>query len=473
MEMKVVILRSLEMSFVSNLMEIKLKDNRRYYLNLSEDDNTRHIISKKAFKILEKLPNPLTTSNLEGVEFIEQKQDREFETLILKRVTKNGETYLQTGNMVGEFYFKVTEKIMHKISIGLRFENGDSNDLLEYLLNYANALYPDKVDFGTIDEKKSTTNSIIKILLSNMFTHSISKAHIMGLPTMYQEIYEKDYNIRGRIDINRLISEELPFKGKTPYVKNEHVVVQSIGAVLLKAIDIIQANVNNTLPNLSQIKGSIRQAGVSRTINNNIIKEALNHKILNHPSFYEYKNTLYLASLIIKGFKKQNPADMHSIFYGYLVDISKIWENFLIKLLERNISDKWKILPEPPLKLFKNRPDNSNFANIMYPDIVLLNEEEKKVMVFDAKFKSSTWFNREDFYKTATYISYYQNQGYGVVLSGQIYPDKDNKKINENLGFLGSDADFRLFGIKVDEIKVSVKENNFISLIKEKMENSR
>ena len=151
---------------------------------------------------------------------------------------------------------------------------------------------------------------------------------------------------------------------------------------------------------------------------------------------------------------------MHSIFYGYLVDISKIWENFLIKLLERNISDKWKILPEPPLKLFKNRPDNSNFANIMYPDIVLLNEEEKKVMVFDAKFKSSTWFNREDFYKTATYISYYQNQGYGVVLSGQIYPDKDNKKINENLGFLGSDADFRLFGIKVDEIKQHLSQKN-------------
>ncbi len=449
-------------------MKIKLRDNRRYYLN-QFDDGKRYIITEKEFKILSSLPNPLTTNNLDGVEFIEQYQDRENETLILKKVTKNGETYLQTGNMIGEFFFKETTSKVHQISIGLRFEEGSSNNLLEYLLNYANAIYPDKVEFGTKAEKKSKSNSIVKILLSNMFSHSLSKAHVMGLPTMYQEIYEKDYNIRGRIDINRFISQELPFKGKTPYIRNERLIIESIGAILLKAIDIIQYSVNNTFPNLSQIKGSIRQSRVGNSINNRVIKEALNHSILKHPSFYEYRNTLYLANLIIKGFKAPKPTEMKGVFYGYLVDISKIWENFLIKLLEKNISSEWEIFPEPPLKLFKNKPNIFELTNIMFPDIVLINETKKKVMVFDAKFKSSQWFNREDFYKTATYITHYQKQGYKVVLGGQIYPDTNSDKINENIGFLDSDSDFRFFGIDLKKINNSkdLKSlgNEFIKII--------
>jgi 5-methylcytosine-specific restriction endonuclease McrBC regulatory subunit McrC len=448
-------------------MDIKLKDNRRYYLTQSDDDN------KNKFDILVKLlnsQNPLTTANLDGVEFVEQKS-KESETLVLKKVTKNGETYLQTGNMIGEFYFKASPKTVHKISIGLRFDKDDSSDMLEYLLNYSNAIYPDKVDFGTKDDKKNKTNSIIKILLSNMFTHSISKANVMGLPTIYQEMYEKDYNLRGRIDINRLISEELPFKGKTPYIRNERRVVESIGAVLLQAIEIIQHSIYSNLPNLSQIKSSIKQAGVKNILNARTIKEALTHKVLNHPSFYEYKNTLYLANLIIKGFKVPNPSEMQGLFYGYLVDVSKIWENFLVKLLEQNISEQWKVLPEPELKLFKNKPNLFELINKMYPDIVLLNEDTKKAMVFDAKFKSSQWFNREDFYKTATYISYYKNRGYEVVLSGQIYPDEDADRINDYLGFLDSDVDFRFFGIDLKEF-VNLNNKNgieFIKIIKNKI----
>ena len=147
-------------------MDIKLKDNRRYYL-IQSDDNDRFIIDENKFDILVKLlnsQNPLTTANLDGVEFVEQKS-KESETLVLKKVAKNGETYLQTGNMIGEFYFKASPKTVYKISIGLRFDKDDSSDMLEYLLNYANAIYPDKVDFGTKDTKKTKTNSIIKILL--------------------------------------------------------------------------------------------------------------------------------------------------------------------------------------------------------------------------------------------------------------------------------------------------------------------
>jgi len=435
------------------MAQINLNDNTRYYLECTDgiQEYEKKCLKDADFKILEKFPNPLTTSNLEGVEVISKKNSDENENLIFKIVTKNGEKYLQTGNMIGEFYFKLTEKTIHTITIGLRFDKDGSTNILEYLLNYANAIYPNRVDFSTKeDDKKKKSNNIIKILLSNLFTHSLSKAFVMGLPTEYQDILENDYSVRGRIDLNRLISQELPFKGKTPCVRHERVVVNSIAIVLLKAINIIQHQVDVDFPNLSKVKSTLKQSNISNIISVNDIREALNHRVLQHPSFYEYKNTIYLATLILKGFKTPKIDEIRGLYYGYLVDISKIWENYLVKLIGQHINTPWEVESEPELKLFKNRPDFKNtFANVMRPDIVVKNEALKKIMVFDAKFKQSQYFNREDYYKTVSYVSYYQNRGWTVILSGQIYPDINLKETNENVGFLDSEVDFGFFGINL------------------------
>lgn len=447
-------------------MQINLTDNTRYYVNTSSSEvydykykrssyyyqngDTKKYIKDSIYSALKRLPfNPIHTDNLDGVNFINKKENGD--NLVLEIVNKNGEVYLQTENMVGEFHFKAGKSLI-SINIGLRFDKSDDNRFFEYLLNYAGAIYPHKVSFGTNNSTKKKSNDISKILLSNLFTHSISKAFVMGLPTIYQEINETDYNLRGKIDINKMISQELPFKGKSPYVRNERLVVSSIAIMLLKAIDKIQNKVATNFPNLSHIKSAIKQLNIPSVINTQIIKEAMNHKVLNHPSFNEYRNTLYLANLILKGFNTPKIDDINGVFYGYLVDISKIWENFLVKFIQQNIGDEWTILVEPELRLFQkekaplflNRP-----KNVMLPDIVILHENEKRIMVFDAKFKSSQYFSREDYYKTATYITYYKNKGFEVVLSGQIYPDKQLSEINKNIGFLDSDIDFRFFGINL------------------------
>jgi 5-methylcytosine-specific restriction endonuclease McrBC regulatory subunit McrC len=446
------------------MAQFNLTDNTRYYLDHEEEDQekSKKYLSGKSFGILEKLPNPLTTSNLEGVEVISQKNSDENENLIFKIVTKNGQKYLQTGNMIGEFYYKHTENTIHTITIGLRFDKDGSTNILEYLLNYANEIYPSRVDFSTKDQdNKKKSNNIIKILLSNLFTHSLSKAFVMGLPTEYRDILEHDYNVRGRIDLNRLVSKELPFKGKTPTVRHERVIVNSIAIVLLKVINIIQNQVDVDFPNLSKVKSTLKQSNISNIISVNHIREALNHRVLQHPSFYEYKNTMFLATLMLKGFKTPKIAEMRGLYYGYLVDISKIWENYLVKLIGQHISAPWAVEPEPELKLFETRPNFLNYyANVMRPDIVVENEAQKKIMVFDAKFKQSQYFNREDYYKTASYVSYYQNHGWTVILCGQIYPDINLNEINKNVGFLDSGVDFSFFGI--DLTGTDFLENAFI-----------
>jgi 5-methylcytosine-specific restriction endonuclease McrBC regulatory subunit McrC len=446
-------------------------------MNINLVDNTTYTDNIQGLSILEKLPaNPLTTKDLESVEFLKNTEDRESETFILKIETINGKKVLQTGNMIGEFYFKTYKTkdkiaVLHKISIGLRFDKDSSNDLLEYLLNYTNALYPNEIKFGNSNKKpKTRSNSIVELLLSNLFVYSISKANVMGLPKVYVEMEEKDYSVRGRINLQHLISQEIPFKGKTPYIRNVRVVVTSIGSVLLKTITIVLSKIKS-FSTLIEIRNDLLLENITSHLSVKILHEALNHQVLKHPAFLEYKNTLYLASLILKGFKKPEPDQVEGLFYGYLVDTSKLWENFIVRLLEQHISDEWKIMQEPKLKLFKNRPDNIfGLSNYMLPDIVMINEDKKQIMIFDAKFKNSKWFNREDFYKTTTYISYYQNHNnnYKVITSGQIYPDKNLNDINQNLGFLDSDTDFRLFGIDiVNEVINKNSKIQFIDIIKE------
>lgn len=485
------------------VININLVDNRRYYLEDNKVDSACEecYLPSKEFNLIveyvENKSNPLTLKDFDNIQLLNNSKEN---MDILKVVVKDKLKYIQTGNMVGKFYFKTYNRnkkaALHSINIGLRFDNPTETTKLEFLLDYANSIYSESINIGSNDFKSKRSNKIIEVLLTKMFINSVSKAIVMGLPTVYQEEADNSYNFKGRIDVNQFISKEIPFKGKMPHIKNEKVVVRSIASVMLKAIDIIYFNkiedINSQfktqrkkdknkktirkemakLSGLLKIRNTINQSCKPQVLTKQVINEALTHDILKHPSFYEYKNTVYFASLILNGFKEVKLNNIKGESFGYLVDISKIWENFLIKLIEQNISEKWEVLPEPELKLFGNRPNLFELTNLMYPDIVLLNESEKKVMVFDAKFKSSLWFNREDFYKTATYISYYQNhtEKYNVVLCGQIYPDIYADKINENLGFLDSDTDFRVLGIDIiKEIKSkNLHSCKFIQVLKGK-----
>ncbi len=459
------------------MADIVLTDNTRYFVNSEITDDKIHLIDnikfigKKLLTVIKSIPhNPLTTNNIDGVEFLEKDDGRKSDTLILKVVTKNGETYVQTGNMIGEFYCKKTPKQILKITIALRFDDAKDkpNKILEYLLNYANEIYPNEIDLNS-NENSKKSNKIVELLLTKMFTNSLAKANVMGFPTMYQEIYEKDYNVRGSIDIQRLISQELPFKGKTPYVKNERVIIESIGSVLLAAISILQDNTGNSYPILSKLRSELKQSGINNIINHKILNDAIHHRALDNPLYSEYKTSLYIASMILKGFKTPKPDKMQGLFYGYLVDISKIWENYLVKFFESSFSEEWEVKSEVILNLFSNCPNFTNMKNEMRPDIVLYHKTDtKKVMVFDAKFKSSKWFNREDFYKTVAYVSHYQNNGYEVVLSGQIYPDIDLNEINKNIGLLDTNIDFRFFGIDLFHDKITDGTNAFIKILQEK-----
>jgi len=467
-----------------------LVDNSRYVIDgdISGFKKIKIEYFKKLVKYLKSINNILTTKDSQYIQILNQHRGQEDkDNFILRyyqeKVDGKYVDCIQTGNFIGKLYL-LDGKQPLEVDIGIRFEKEGATGVLEFLLDYTHSLYAKSIDFNY---KKNTkkTNDIVKMLLSKLFLQSLSKAFVMGLPKVYKKIYDTNYSPKGKIDLVNLIAKELPFKGKTPHIKNEKVVVESIAILLLKSIDILLHDVysiskgkkeeklskpyQKEISALSKIKSEIKQSINQKYLDKSTIRKALTHQVLKHPIYSEYKKTLFYANLILNGFKEPNISDTTGQVYGYVTDVSVLWENFLVKLLEQNIDDKWEVKAEPKLKLFKEIPSfKNNYNNSMFPDIVLKHKTEKKVMVFDAKFKRTQRFNREDFYKTATYISYYQSRGYEIVLCGQIYPDIELEQINKNLYYFESEIDFRFFGLKLEEF---VKDDVYRKKVNEAIQN--
>jgi 5-methylcytosine-specific restriction endonuclease McrBC regulatory subunit McrC len=471
-----------------------LEDNSFYCLDNKIDGFKT--ITKTLFEdligFLKNNNNLLNTKGSEYIQVLNQHRGQENrDTFILryfqeKDKNNNYVDCIQTGNFVGKIYLPGKIPVL-EVNIGVRFDEENSTNVLEFLLDYTHSLYAKSIKYAEQNSQKKT-NDIIKVLISKLFVQSLSKAFIMGLPKTYKEIYDNSYSPKGRIDLINLISHELPFKGKTPHIKNERVVVESIALVLLKAIDVLiydiygiskTASKNkktieknpyaNEIATLSKIKSAIQQSITIQFLSKEIIYQALKHQVLNNPIYSEYKVALFYANLILNGLKEPKVGKNTTEIYGYVTDVSVLWENFLAKLIKDNLSEDWIVDIEPKLKLVAINPGFYNFTNTMYPDLIVRNEVQKKVMVFDAKFKRSNGvFDRDDFYKTVSYITYYQNSGYEVILSGQIYPDTKLKKINENVKLFESNTDFRFFGVDLKKFIKSDEECRFISIIKDK-----
>ena len=139
-------------------------------------------------------------------------------------------------------------------------------------------------------------------------------------------------------------------------------------------------------------------------------------KVLNNPMFAHFRQTLEYAEIILKDLDLKSQKEAKHETYGYLFDISQLFEIYLEKLLAQGLND-WKVYSQEKIKLYQERFYGRN----IYPDIVLKNNE--KVIVLDAKFKKMTMnsqdLDRSDFHQIHTYMQYY---GENLLFGGLIYP---------------------------------------------------
>ncbi|MCB0471981.1 MAG: hypothetical protein KDC56_02860, partial [Flavobacteriaceae bacterium] len=163
------------------------------------------------------------------------KNDRE---QIVIEIIKGEKTFkAKTGNFIGTIYHN-----KQIIDITCRF--GDY--FLQHMLNYANDIYVLDQSFNA--EKKDEQHSQFQYILAHLFVQKLEKAaSVLGFPKAYREQIHRGYDIKGQIDIQHLITHNIPIRKPLQSKFRDQVAVQEVIDVLFKATKIISKKFNRLL----------------------------------------------------------------------------------------------------------------------------------------------------------------------------------------------------------------------------------
>lgn len=355
------------------------------------------------------------------------------EQLILKLYKKqNNETnevehIVQTGLFAGVVYHNGCE-----FSINCAY----GKPFLQRMLNFLNDVY---VDTKEVKADKNTKTNPFQHILAHLFIHALERSAALGLPQVYQQKTQRSQKVRGSVDINAYLRQDMPFQGKLTTKYKEQGYVQEIIDVLYLACDTLKKTFGiKYLYPILNLYQMLKAQYSGRFVNQAVIDCAKNHRALHNPMFRGFKRILEFAEIILNDWDLQNKDSSDKQTYGYLFDISQLFEVYLEKLLSHHFSD-WSVSGQQQLTLYPNQ----FYKRSMYPDIVLKHLESEKVIVLDAKFKKMRLryqdLNRSDFYQIHTYMQYY---GANLLFGGLVYP----LSVEHNLQATYSDSSFDNLG---------------------------
>ena len=455
-------------------MKFTAPNNHNFY----EESPLREVDLKSAFGARKTLVQKelfssvfeLTTksSSLEQLELFKFKPERnrldDEEQLILKLFAKedrnSSKKYIvQTGLFAGVVYHNNCQ-----FNITTRYGKA----FLNRMLNYVNDIYVDNQD--TSAEESDDTNEFQNII-AYLFIQSLERASVLGLPKTYQTLSQHGHKVRGKIDINAYLKNNIPFTGKITTSYREQIYVQDIIDVLYACCLQLESNYGNTIKRkLLGVHQLLKQHYSGRYPQNSTIQKAKNHSVLSNPMFEGYKKVLSYAEIILKEKSLQLDSDSKLSTKGYLFDIAQLFEVYLEKLLDRHFKD-WYITGQEEINAY----DPMFYGRKMFPDIVMRHKYSKDVIILDAKFKTMLLrkqdVDRSDFYQIHSYIQYYQPH---VLFGGLIYPLSKNlnttKAHSENLfGQSQFDNGFIVDGISVDPSmsmhEIMENENAFLNRV--------
>jgi len=443
---------------------IQLTDN----FNSFNYKNTRYIeITKNKRVIGNNLHITLKDYKQDKNNFILFKSEDSEDDLIISvkkiQIDKEYKYIAQTGNYIGKFKYNGID-----IDIKSRF----SDTFLKRMLNFADSVYLDDVDVsGKVSKKEQIDYS--KFILHYLFVQTLEKAFLLGLPKSYTTIKHHDMKLKGTIDINRFIKNDIPFKGKVSSKSREQKEIQEIIDVLHKTVSIIEKSKQISTKNISHIKTHLKQHRSNQFVSNHTVQKSLNSKALNNPIFAPYKKVLEYAKYIINANSLEQDKNNDKKTYGFIINVAMLFEIYMRKLLQKEFSD-WSI-SSPKVELYK---DNF-FTRKIIPDIVM--QKDNQVLVFDTKYKKmlfrgtkdGVWdLDRNDFFQIHTYMSYYQNSGYEVIAGGLLYPmeaDYDHKLCFSESWFDHTPTKFVVDGVELENLNdnnITEIETLFINRIK-------
>ena len=423
---------------------IKLKDNTKHekLINIKENISEEDIISIK--EIAGKTLSDVKDNIIIFPNSIKESKDLEKESRIFDIVNDS----LLTNNIMGFIGYKNIQ-----IKISSRFAVNDNED---YFLHY---MLMKVLNLNIINLEHSKDYDDSFDFLIYMFISFFKKALRQGLFKQYKLIKHNDCHVKGTIDINRYIKNNIPFNGKISYNTREYSYDNNITQLIRHTIEYINTKNRYILNYDSEIKNYVQQIFYStssyeknkrdRIINKNLKK-------LSHPYYYEYEPLRKICIQILRHEKLKYGSDDNTV-YGLLFDGAWLFEEYLNTFLSKiNFIHAENRTSKNGINLLNN-------AWRVYPDFYKL---ENNNIVLDAKYKrldnySSENIDRNDKHQIVSY-AYTLN----AKKAGFIYPiESDNYKYDDYIGHLNNEYNNSECKIYKYALKIpSAKNNNFKSI---------
>lgn len=368
--------------------------------------------------------------------------------------------FIETGQYAGYLYFK-------GLAIHISLSEKYNRTVLNHLLTYANNISIDSQDVHT---HYSDCNEL-EYVLAFLFVQSLEKASFLGLPKEYKTIDDHLSKVRGKIDFNRYMQKDVPFKGKIAVQYRDRVEVQEIVDVLFYALYTIKKNISSAaISKVRNVYNELLYKYSKKKPHRDTILRAKNHPVLLNPIFKEFRKVIELAEIIIREFTPDFEKDKGSDISGSLYNTSELYELYIEKVLRIYMND-WLLEAQKEVRIYQSQ----FFKRKLKPDFVLFNADLNKYIILDAKFKTMNYnkydLDREDLFQLHTYAYYYHQN---IALAGLVYPLQSTiKNIGKGYGKILDQftANFGVLGVELnkDSTVESIKrsEYEFIDQINE------
>ena len=333
----------------------------------------------------------------------------------------------RTDNLMGFVGVTDSKGKSKYLTVRSRFEEGDRNFFLQYLLTrvFGFNVFKD-LDF-TRDPKVQAFDWLMM-----MFPHYLKKAYAQGLFRAYKTFKHNDAKVRGAIDAPRHLRKNTPFQGRIAYNTREYTRDNPLMQLIRHTIECVDRHktgkeILKSDYETREIIGVIRQYTLYSP-NNKLQVISQNLRPVVHPFYTAYADLQDICLKILRH-ERIGYGNKKETVYGMLFDGAWLWEEYLNTILcDQGFTHPQNKERVGGIQLFSVE---SSKQHTLYPDFY--NESDK--VVLDAKYKSfdnrlnnSTWDSgiREDIFQIITYMHI---QGYEK--GGFIYPDITEQTIKE------------------------------------------
>lgn len=338
---------------------------------------------------------------------------------------RNRELY--TFNCIGVISTPIADQnnAVYRIEIRSRFDKGDKQYFLLYLLNCVYGFNIFNID---VNSKEESNYIIILIIL---YLNKLIEAYSDGLYKEYIRQEYNDYNFKGAIDINRHLKLNTPFMGKTAYTIREYTYDNEILCLMRQVIDYIAENHSkiwneslNSKSILSEIVEVIENATPSYRININYVEALKCRREITHPMYQNYEEARKLAIMILNEAGQNVFDDAEDLSLSLLIDIDWLWEEFVAEKLLKEYKYKHLLISRKEGRLEWAAGEH------WYPDFIEekgKKDENKGLSIFDAKYKPWNWKKTEDIHQLISYLFISGGDKCGV-----IYPFGEDDSSEDN-----------------------------------------